>query len=206
MLVFSKEKMIDRLRDEGRFNEIDDEILEIMDNIDGMEASPNSWRRQVFDDAVLSVKGRDGKYYDVNELDCSEEYYVKDFNLRDNLIFGEDYDESLYQGGTRRFVGLEINEAEDLVDCGFIDLDEKQNFSPTVGEILDFMRKYPQWCVSAHGYVVSPLRKDCRVSFEGVEVRTNREFDIDFIIDFANLFRDADEFILTKNRAYAWYD
>ena len=81
MLVFSKEKMIERLKNEGRFSEIDDDIIEIMNNIDGQEARTNSWRRQVFDDAVLSVKGKDGKYYDVNECDC-----VFKINTGDSII------------------------------------------------------------------------------------------------------------------------
>ena len=67
---FSKQKMIDRITKEGRADMIDDEVIAIMDNLDGQEVHTNSWRRQVYGEPVLSCYGKDGKYYDVNENDC----------------------------------------------------------------------------------------------------------------------------------------
>lgn len=70
MMVFSKKKMIERVTREGRADMINDEVMAIMDNLDGQEAGTNSWHRQVYGEPVLAVRGKDGKYYDVNELDC----------------------------------------------------------------------------------------------------------------------------------------
>lgn len=69
-MKFSKAKMIARVVAEGRADMIDDEVIKIMDNLDGLEAHTNSWRRQVYGEPLLVVKGRDGKTYDVNENDC----------------------------------------------------------------------------------------------------------------------------------------
>ena len=49
---------------------INDEVIRIMDNLDGQECTTASWHRQVYDEPVLSCKGKDGNYYDVNENDC----------------------------------------------------------------------------------------------------------------------------------------
>ena len=70
MSHFSKKKMIDRLNKEGLSNQITPEIISIMDNLDGRAASASCWRRQVYDEPVLWVVGKDGKGEYVNELDC----------------------------------------------------------------------------------------------------------------------------------------
>ena len=69
-LVFSKQKMIDRITSEGRTDMITDEVVSIMDNLDGQEAVSNCWNRQVYGDPVLWVVGKDGKGNYVNEDDC----------------------------------------------------------------------------------------------------------------------------------------
>ena len=69
-MVFKKEKMIERLTKEGRANMITDEILAIMDNMDGCEASEQNWERQVKGEPVLYVYGKDGRGNYVNEEDC----------------------------------------------------------------------------------------------------------------------------------------
>ncbi len=69
-MYFSKEKMIERITNEGRADMIDDQIIAIMDNLDGRWASPSCWRRQVYDEPVLWVVGKDGNGKYVNEDDC----------------------------------------------------------------------------------------------------------------------------------------
>ena len=69
-MVFSKQKMIDRLTVEGRADAITDEVIRIMDNLDGQEASASCWNRQVKDEPVYWVVGKDGSGEYVNELDC----------------------------------------------------------------------------------------------------------------------------------------
>lgn len=69
-MVFSKQKMIDRLTKEGREGDITSEILAIMDNFDGQPVGSNSWNRQVMSEPVYTCTGKDGKNTDVNEEDC----------------------------------------------------------------------------------------------------------------------------------------
>ena len=67
---FDKNLMIKRLTEEGRADQIDDEIKAIMDNLDGQEAVSNCWRRVVYGEPVLWVVGKNGKGEYVNERDC----------------------------------------------------------------------------------------------------------------------------------------
>lgn len=69
-MVFSKDKMIERLKREDRADGINEEILAIMDNLDGQPVGSNSWHRQVYGEPVYACKGKDGKDIDVNENDC----------------------------------------------------------------------------------------------------------------------------------------
>ena len=69
-MVFSKQKMIDRITKEGRAELIDEQALKIMDNLDGCEASASCWERVVKDEPVLWVIGKDGNGEYVNEADC----------------------------------------------------------------------------------------------------------------------------------------
>lgn len=50
MLVFSKEKMLQRLEKEGRLAEVDNESREIMDKIDGLEVHKNHFKALVYDE------------------------------------------------------------------------------------------------------------------------------------------------------------
>lgn len=62
--------MIERIIKEGKAEMLTEEILEIMDNLDGQECHFNSWRRQVYGEAVLACYGKDGTIMDVAEVDC----------------------------------------------------------------------------------------------------------------------------------------
>lgn len=62
--------MIERLTKEGRYTEITQEAFEIMDMLDGKEATENCWDRQVMGRPVLWVSLGDGNGYYVNENDC----------------------------------------------------------------------------------------------------------------------------------------
>lgn len=69
-MKFSKEAMIKRLTEDGRADMITDDIIAIMDNLDGQEASENCWNRQVKGEPVLWVIGKDGHGEYVAEADC----------------------------------------------------------------------------------------------------------------------------------------
>lgn len=79
-MVFSKEKMIERLKVEGLWEDAstNEEVLGILDNLDGQDVGTNSWQRQVYGYPVYTCEGKDGKSYDVNENDCV--YYSEYYN------------------------------------------------------------------------------------------------------------------------------
>lgn len=69
-MKFSKQKMIDRLTKEGNADKITDEIVVIMNNLDGQTANASCWRRQVYGEPVYWVVGKDGNGEYVSEYDC----------------------------------------------------------------------------------------------------------------------------------------
>lgn len=69
-MKFSKAKMLERVEREGLGHLVDDEVKAHMDNLDGQPASASCWRRQVFDEPVMWVVGKDGVGSYVNEADC----------------------------------------------------------------------------------------------------------------------------------------
>lgn len=69
-MKFCKDRMIERLTEEGRADAITDEDLAIMDNLDGQEVNTTCWRRTVYDEPVYWVWGKDGHGQYVNENDC----------------------------------------------------------------------------------------------------------------------------------------
>lgn len=62
--------MVTRLVAAGLEDQITPEIEAIMDNLDGQDANPSCWRRQVYDEPVYWVVGKDGNGEYVNENDC----------------------------------------------------------------------------------------------------------------------------------------
>lgn len=117
---------------------------------------------------------------------------------REEIIFGHDVPNE----DILRFEDVTVQQLNELVDENLIDLDDTQNNSPTFGEIIKFMNKYPEFY--AHGYVVSESRSDARVSLEGVQLISQRDLEQEIIDDFHNLFRNADEF--DEEDLYVWYD
>lgn len=69
-MKFSKEKMVARITKEGRADQLTDEILKILDDLDGQETISSNWRRVVRDEPVFLVIGRSGASMYVNENDC----------------------------------------------------------------------------------------------------------------------------------------
>lgn len=119
---------------------------------------------------------------------------------RDHIIFGE-HDMAVYMGGVRHFKNLSLSKLEQLIECDFIDLDERQNCAPCVKEIYEFMKKYPDY--TAHGYTVSIRRNDYRVSLEGVSKESGAD-SVEELEDFMRLFKFADDF--STSPMYCWFD
>lgn len=90
-----------------------------------------------------------------------------------------------------------------LLENGFIDLDECYNNSPPIGEYKELLERYKGEKIYLHGYIVSPERSDYGLIVEGIEAFST---DKEFIIEFSNLFHDADEFECKDGYQRCWYD
>ena len=99
-------------------------------------------------------------------------------------------------GGVCYYTDLDLKTLELLVEKGYADPEERQNSAPSIGEIMDVMRRNPG--LTAHGYYVTRERDDARISVEGVAG----------IIDPNDLgiFRGADEFDYDGKDFYCWFD
>ena len=69
-MKFVKEKMFKRVTEAGKADLLDEKTIEIIDNLDGCEATSSCWERVVNDAPVLWVVGKNGKGEYVNEADC----------------------------------------------------------------------------------------------------------------------------------------
>jgi hypothetical protein len=110
------------------------------------------------------------------------------------------------RGGTEgydifSFEGMDYKTAQTCIKNGWLDPKETQNDSPSVKEIIDFLKANPSF--TAIGYVVSPKRPDTRISFEGVIA--TKEPSVKEYREYVNTFRHADEF--DSGMPYrAWFD
>lgn len=130
----------------------------------------------------------------MNALVVSKNYEARDAYLG---IKPEDY-----SGGIVRR-DFTIEQLQWLLDNGFLDLEEQQNCSPTVGEFMGFMETYPE--TLAHGYVVSSRRDDVRVSLEGLKGAWSMSIPQQ-LMDFIELCRCADSFDVSEKGCYSWWD
>ena len=125
----------------------------------------------------------------------------RDEAARDTLIFGKHDPNAYRSGGVRYFDGLSLATLQRLFAQKFIDADDKQNYAPTAGQILEFMERYPEY--TAHGYTVTIDRPDYRVTLEGV-CKGDGADSMGELEDFINLFRDADT--IDTATMSCWFD
>lgn len=126
-------------------------------------------------------------------------------NAREQLVFKEPYrSESYGMGGVRYFSDMDVATAKKLSELGYIDPDDTQNLSPTAQEMIDFCDDGSgKWYL--HGYVVSPERSDCRISFEGCGSR--EELSVLEAFNFLKMFKLADDLDCEPGCcAYCWFD
>ena len=69
-VCFRKDKMIARVTAAGKADMIDAEVMAMMDNLDGCEASASCWERVVKGAPVYWVVGKDGNGAYVADVDC----------------------------------------------------------------------------------------------------------------------------------------
>ena len=110
-------------------------------------------------------------------------------------------------GGIEKFSGMTLETLCALVEGHFVGLGESFNSSPSVKDFKSFLEKHPNEGVTAHGYLISPERKDYGLVIEGLEACSPNR---DFRADFALAFGDADELDCELEhdtaRQYCWYD
>jgi len=128
-----------------------------------------------------------------------------DIDIRDTLIFGS-YDPDKYMGGVRHYNNLSADTLEEIVKHDFADPTDMQNESPSLQHFLLFAKHWKQYNVKLHGYVVSLDREDYRFTVEGIESATSEDYCLDYILQFVESFRYADEFLLNKHKSRCWYD
>lgn len=133
--------------------------------------------------------------------------YNRDYATRDTIIFGNPIDwQNCCLSGIHSFEALTVDQLQELLDRGFADPTERQNFSPTIGELFQFgqSQKIKGFDWTFQGYVVSPNREDYRVSIDGIEWRGDACYQI--IADFEVIAQNADELNIEPNFLRAWWD
>lgn len=128
---------------------------------------------------------------------------IEEYRKRDEILFGEEeVDWSKAIGGHKSFEKLTVEQLEELVEGNFINLEGKQNESPTAQQFLEFMKMFPG--TTAHGYAISPHRDDYRVTIEGVERKGIN--DTETQLAFTRLCVYARDIKVTSTLLYCWYD
>jgi hypothetical protein len=107
-----------------------------------------------------------------------------------------------YGGGIQSYTELDLQTLTQLVDEGFVDLEDRQNDSPSAGEYFEFLQTHPNFTV--HGYAVNGNRPDYRITIEGLECKEG-EYTQEDLIDFVRFERLADEFRSVGNLR-SWWD
>lgn len=129
------------------------------------------------------------------------------YELREKIIFNEkiDWNTDRNFGGMMRFDNLDLCRLIQLFSGNFINPDDDQNGSPTAKEFLNFMLRWRDYPITAHGYVISPNRADYRTTIEGLNLNYT-EISHELREEFYKYFTAADEFCAQDNRLYCWYD
>lgn len=61
MLIFSKDRVIRAIIENGNESKITQEVIDELNNYDGQEARKSDWDALVYDEELYVVKGKDGK-------------------------------------------------------------------------------------------------------------------------------------------------
>ena len=121
----------------------------------------------------------------------------KDYKARSIIIYGDENADSRHS-----FDSLSLKQLDALITNDFIHPHDCHNYSPSVSDFMEFMKKYTG--VVAIGHTVGPERSDYRVSLEGL--RFSGEVSKQMLLDFVDLCRRADEFAVSDDSLYAWWD
>jgi hypothetical protein len=106
-------------------------------------------------------------------------------------------------GGIRSFEGVSGYDIQMLIDEGYVNTEDAQNYAPSIKTFVDYVGRMGSGA-TLHGYAVSASRPDCRVSIEGCTIR--RSLSDAEQSEFLRMFRDADELDVEDNYARCWFD
>lgn len=134
----------------------------------------------------------------------NKDYSKKDYDKRDQIIFGEKYHPKKYIGGYRSFERMNAKTLRELVNEDFADARMKFDDAPTIQSFLEYGEKHKN--VTYNGYAISPERQNFRIIIDEINQDFDNGSDIDAIIDFVNKFHGADELFLTTEHGQARWD
>ncbi len=72
MLVFRKELMLKRLEKENLLDKVDNEVMKLMNELDGKEVHKNDWKALIFDELEYIACDNEGTTYPINKNDVEE--------------------------------------------------------------------------------------------------------------------------------------
>jgi len=119
---------------------------------------------------------------------------------RDLLLFGEELDWSKIIS-LESYTNASPATLDRLIEIKLLDPNHS-NDSPTVGEFIAFMKKYPGF--TAHGWARHPRCTNAEVVIEGIAYKG--AYSIELLRDFTLLCRKADSFVIKEDYLYCWFD
>lgn len=121
--------------------------------------------------------------------------------LEDALAFD---DEVLsYRSSMIRFYRLPITILEEIVELtGREIVDDNQNYSPSIREILEDYLKVPDVLVS--GYLIDPERSDCRLTIDAILIPEEEPLNKEYRSTCDEYAED--EFVDGRLYRYYWWD
>lgn len=137
---------------------------------------------------------------------------------REQIVFGEAIDwENDAFGGVHQFQ-IDVETAQQCIDEGYLDPNETQNASPTAHELVTFgsyLEGAYKVDVNLQGYMVSPQRRDSRISITTINVHPVDHLNIlpeGAYDEFRRAFGEnahigrPDAYTLDAEHGHAWWD
>ena len=126
-------------------------------------------------------------------------------------ILGIEYDPKAF-GGIVKFKDLDKEAFKKLLDKGYINKNDRQNFSPSTAQFYKFMTNNDDF--TAHGYLVINDRGDRRISIEGLEyhggIGHEVQHDInnwlEMLKEIDEDVEDPDEYSVYDDYIWMWWD
>ena len=110
-----------------------------------------------------------------------------------------------FYGGVCSYKFLSFEGVKKLVENKYLNLTERQNYSPIVKNWIKFIENNNlQDKVLFHGYIVEKGRFDRRISIEGIQADANIKFSEDELASIIDFCYGADT--LKVSPLYIWWD